>query len=176
MIHPTGLLVAAAKNPILPEMKEVIWFTGAFFILFFLMKRFGLPPVQKAMQERSDKIRNNLEEAEQVRNEAQDILQQYKRQLSEAREESNRIIEEARQTAENLRRDLTQRAEAEAEEMRQRSREEIRAAQERATSELQSRVGSMAIELAERVVQESLDRDANLRLIERYIEEVGARR
>ena len=170
-----ALVVAAAKNPILPEMKEVIWFTLAFIILFFLMKRFALPPVQKAMQDRTEKIRTNLEEAEGVRNEAQEVLDRYKRQLAEAKDESNRIIEEARETADNLRQDLMERAEREVEELRQRSRDEIAAAQQRATSELQSRIGAMAIELAERVVQESLDRDANMRLIERYIEEVGAR-
>ena len=170
-----ALVVAAAKNTILPEMKEVIWFTLAFIILFFLMKRFALPPVQKAMQDRTEKIRTNLEEAEGVRNEAQEVLDRYKRQLAEAKDESNRIIEEARETADNLRQDLMERAEREVEELRQRSRDEIAAAQQRATSELQSRIGSMAIELAERVVQESLDRDANMRLIERYIEEVGAR-
>ncbi len=171
----TALVFAASSNPILPKSKEIIWFVVAFTILFFIMKKYALPPVQQAMEQRSEKIRGNLEEAEQVRNEAQEILQQYKRQLAEARDESNRIIEEARETAENLRRDLTQRAESEAEEMRQRSREEIRAAQERATAELQSRVGALAIELAEKVVQESLDRDANMRLIERYIDEVGTR-
>ncbi len=169
------MVLAGASNPILPKSKEIIWFVVAFAILFFVMKKYALPPVQQAMERRSEKIRSNLEEAEQVRNQAQEILEQYKAQLADARDESNRIIEEARQTAENLRRDLNERAEAEAEELRRRSREEIRAAQERATAELQSRVGSMAIELAEKVVQESLDRDANLRLIERYIEEVGTR-
>ncbi len=175
MTGVTTLLIAASSNPILPKSKEIIWFVVAFAILFFLMKKYALPQVEQTMQERSDKIRGNLEEAEQVRNEAQDVLKQYKRQLADARDESNRIIEEARQTAENLRRDMMERAEAQVAELRERSREEIKAAQERATSELQSRVGTMAIELAEKVVEQSLNRDANLRLIERYIEEVGSR-
>jgi F-type H+-transporting ATPase subunit b len=168
------LLVGASSNPILPKSKEIIWFIIAFAILFVVMWKKGLPSVQKAMNERSEKIRDNLEEAEQVRNEAQDILKQYKRQLAEARDESNRIIEEARETAENLRRDMMQRAEEQVADLRERSRQEIRAAQERATAELQSRVGTMAIELAEKVVEQSLNRDANLRLIERYIEQVGS--
>ncbi|HSH59322.1 MAG TPA: F0F1 ATP synthase subunit B [Acidimicrobiales bacterium] len=169
------LLVAVAKNPILPELKEVFWFLIAFAILFVVMWKKALPGVRQAMNERSEKIRDNLEEAEQVRKEAQGVLKQYKRQLADARDESNRIIEEARETAENLRRDMMQRAEAQVAELRERSREEIKAAQERATSELQSRVGTMAIELAEKVVEQSLNRDANLRLIERYIEQVGSR-
>ncbi|MDQ3679146.1 MAG: F0F1 ATP synthase subunit B [Actinomycetota bacterium] len=174
MTGATTLLVGASSNPILPKSKEVIWFVIAFAILFFLMKKFALPPVAQTMHDRSDKIRNNLEEAEQVRNDAQDILKQYKQQLSDARDESNRIIEEARETAESLRRDMMQRAESQVAELRERSQQEIRAAQERATSELQSRVGAMAIELAEKVVEQSLNRDANLRLIESYIEQVGS--
>jgi len=170
-----GTLLAAAKNPILPETKEIFWFLIAFAILFVVMWKKALPGVRKAMNDRTEKIRDNLEEAEQVRNEAQDVLKQYKRQLAEAREESNRIIEEARETAENLKRDMMERAETQVAELRERSREEIKAAQERATSELQSRVGTMAIELAEKVVEQSLNRDANLRLIERYIEQVGSR-
>jgi F-type H+-transporting ATPase subunit b len=170
-----SVLIAAAKNPILPEMKEVIWFSIVFVFLFVLMKKFALPPLQQAMEERSNKIRNSLEEAEQVRQEAQSILEDYQRQLSEAKGEANRIIEEARDTAENMRRDLMERAESEVEDLRQRARDEITAAQERALSDLQSRVGAMAIELAEKVVESSLDREANQRLIDSYIEQVGAR-
>ena len=168
--------LAAAKNPIVPEMKEVIWFTLAFVVLFILMWKYALPKVQQTMDERAETIRRNLDEAERVRNEAQGILEEYQRQLADAKNEANRIIEESRQTAEQLRRDLMQRAENEVEELRERSRQEIAAAQERATSELQSRVADLAIELAERVVEQSLDREANTRLIESYIEQVGSRR
>ncbi len=168
-------LLAEAKNPILPEMTEVIWFSIVFIILFFLMKKFALPPLQQAMEERSNKIRKDLEDAEQVREEAQSILKDYQRQLSEAKGEANRIIDEARQTAENLRKDLMKRAESEVEDLRQRAKEDINAAQERAMSDLQARVGAMAIELAEKVVESNLDREANQRLIDSYIEQVGAR-
>ena len=167
-------VVAAAKNPILPESKEVIWFTLAFAILFFVMKKYALPPVQEAMEARTEKIRRNLDDADRIKEEAQSVLEDYQRQLADAKQESNRIIEEARQTADQLRRDLMQRAEAEVTELRERTREEIRAAQERATSELQARVAELAIELAEKVVESSLDRDRNMQLIERYIEQVGA--
>ncbi len=173
----TTLLLAAeqkAPNPILPAKNEIIWGFLSFVVLFVLMQRFAFPAVQKAMEARSDRIRENLEEAERVKTEAQGILEEYQRQLSDARNESNRIIEEARQTAEQLRRDLMQRAEAEVGELRQRTQDDIRAAQERATADLQSRVAVLAIELAEKVVESSLDRDANLRLIERYIEQVGS--
>jgi F-type H+-transporting ATPase subunit b len=163
-----------APSPILPEPKEIIWGSISFLALFFLMSRFAYPGIKKGMEARTEKIRGNLDEAERVKTEAATVLEDYKRQLADARNESSRIIEEARQTADQLRRDLMQRAEAEVAELRQRTREDITAAQERAMADLQSRVGAMAIELAEKVVEANLDRDANMRLIDSYIAQVGS--
>ncbi len=165
-----------APSPILPEPKEIFWQSLSFIILLGLLWKFAYPSIKKTMEARAERIRNNLDEAERVKAEAHTILDEYQRQLADAKNESNRIIEEARQTADQLRKDLVQRAESEVGELRERSQEEIRAAQERATADLQARVGGLAIELAEKVVESSLDRDANIRLIESYIEQVGSRR
>ena len=162
-----------APSPIIPEPAEIVWGSLSFIILFGLMAKLAYPAIKKGMEARSNRIRENLDDAERVKGEAEAILEEYQRQLADARNESNRIIEEARQTADQLRRDLMQRAEAEVAELRQRSRDDIAAAQERATADLQARVGELAIELAEKVVEASLDRDANMRLIESYIQSVG---
>ena len=117
-----------AKNPILPEANEIIWGSVAFIILLVGMWRFAFPAVTKMMNDRTERIRANLDNAEKVKTEAQSILDEYQRQLADARGEANRIIEEARQTADSLRRDLMTRAEAEVAELRQRSQDDIRAA------------------------------------------------
>ena len=162
-----------APSPIIPEAKEIFWGSLSFLILLGLMWKLAYPSLKKSMDARSNRIRENLDDAERVKSEAESILEEYQRQLADARNESNRIIEEARQTADQLRRDLMQRAEAEVAELRQRTRDDIAAAQERATADLQSKVGALAIELAEKVVESSLDRDANMRLIESYIDNVS---
>ena len=163
-----------APSPIIPEWSEVFWGALSFVLLFFLMRKFAFPAIKQSMEARTNRIRENLDEAERVKTEAQGVLEEYQRQLADARNEANRIIEEARQTADQLRRDLMQRAESEVAELRQRSREEITAAMDRATADLQGRVGTLAIELAEKVVEANLDRDANLRLIEGFIQSVGS--
>lgn len=163
-----------APSPIIPETKEIVWGSISFLAVLFLMMKFAYPALKKGMDARTEKIRGNLDDAERVKAEAATVLEDYKRQLADARNESNRIIEEARQTAEQLRRDLMQRAEAEVAELRQKTRDDISAAQERAMADLQSRVGDMAIELAEKVVEANLDRDANMRLIDSYIAQVGS--
>ncbi|MGH9179479.1 MAG: F0F1 ATP synthase subunit B [Acidimicrobiales bacterium] len=163
-----------APSPIIPEPSEIVWGTISFFALLFLMRKYAYPAIKKSMEARSNRIRDNLDDAERVKTEAQGVLEEYQRQLADARNEANRIIEEARQTADQLRRDLMQRAESEVAELRQRSREEITAAMERATADLQGRVGTLAIELAEKVVEANLDREANLRLIDGFIQSVGS--
>ena len=163
-----------APSPIIPEVSEIVWGTISFALLFFLMKKFAYPGVKKGMEGRTNKIRENLDDAERVKAEAAAVLAEYQHQLADARNESNRIIEDARQTAEQLRRDLMQRAEAEVAELRQRSRDDITAAMQRASADLQGRVGTMAIELAEKVVEANLDREANQRLIDGFITSVGS--
>lgn len=177
----TQLLVAAeggggedqAHNPILPVLSELVYAALAFFILLALMYKFAFPAVQKAMEGRTQRIRDNLDEAERTKAEAQRILEEYQRQLADAKNESARIIDEARSTAEQMRRDLMVRAEAEVNELRDRSRQEIEAAQQRAVADLRAQVSELAIGAAEVVVQKNLDRDTNRALVERYIEQVG---
>jgi len=165
-----------APNPILPEPNEIIWGGLSFLVLFALMAKWGYPMITKAMDARADRIRGDLDEATRARTEAETVLDDYRRQLADARNESNRIIEEARQTADQLRKDLMTRAEAEVNELRQRSREDIDAAKGRAMSELRAEVSSLAIELAEKVVGRNLDAESNKALVDSFITEVGSKR
>jgi F-type H+-transporting ATPase subunit b len=162
-----------APNPILPATNELVLGSLVFLILLGVMWKFAFPMVAKAMEDRTQKIRDNLDEAERTKAEAQRILEEYQRQLADAKNESARIIDEARQTAEQMRRDLMVRAEAEVGELRDRSRVEIEAAQQRAIADLRTQVSELAIGAAEVVVQKNLDRDTNRALVERYIEQVG---
>jgi len=165
-----------APNPILPDTSEIIWGTLAFIVLLVAMYKFAFPAVTKMMNDRTERIRNNLDDAERVRGEAQSILEEYQRQLADAKSEANRIIEEARQTAESLRRDLMTRAEAEVAELRVRASEEVAAAQERALNDLRARVAELAISAAEKVVEKSLDRQTNIALVENFNQSVGSSR
>lgn len=162
-----------APNPILPEDNEIVWGGLSFLILLGLLWWKGVPAIRKLMDDRTERIRSSLEDAERAKTEAESVRADYERQLADARSESARIIEEARQAADAVRRDLTARAEAEAAELRSRNAEQIEAERARVMGELQGQVATLAIELAERVVGANLDREANLRLIENYINEVG---
>lgn len=165
-----------APSPILPATNELIWGGIAFVLLFFLLAKFAYPTIKKGMDDRAEKIRGSIDEAERARTDAQRILEEYQRQLADARSESARIIEEARQAADRLRQDLKRQAETEVSELRARAQEDIQAQVQRAMADLQGRVGELAIELAEKVVERSLDRETNMQLIENYINQVGSAR
>ncbi len=156
-------------NPILPATNEIIWGALSFLLLYALMSKFAFPAVKKAMDGRSERIRQSLDEAERAKSEAQTVLEDYRRQLSDARNESARIIEEARQAADKLRQDLKRQAEAEVAEIRQRAQDDIAAQAERVKAGLRAEVAELSIELAEKVVERSLDRDTNMALIENFI-------
>ena len=168
--------VAEENDPkdLYPHWEELLVGAIAFFILFFFMARWVLPRVNRLLEERRDKIQGDLERAEQTRREAETELSRYREQLAGAREEANRIIEEARKTAEELRKDLQARAEQEAQATVARASEEIRAERDRVFQELRTQVGAIAVDLAGKVVGQSLDKKAHQKLIEDYIDQVSA--
>jgi F-type H+-transporting ATPase subunit b len=162
-----------APSQILPETNEIIWGGLAFLVLLGVLWKFGLPPIRNMMKQREDRIRGDLERAEQAKAEGESVLAEYQGQLADARNEAGRIIEEARQSADQLKRDLTARAEADAAQIRERASQDVRLATERATADLQGRMAELTVELAEKIVQRSLDRETQNALIENYINEVG---
>src|SRR4051812_47138776 len=165
-----------APSPILPAANELIWGAISFVLLFLALWKFAFPGLKKGMEDRAEKIRTSIDDAEKAKGEAERILEEYQRQLADARTESARIIEEARQAADKLRQDLKRQAETEVSELRARSQEDIQAQVQRAMADLQGRVAELAIELAEKVVERSLDRETNMQLIENYINQVGSAR
>jgi F-type H+-transporting ATPase subunit b len=177
-VHLAYLLAQEAaqeesRNPILPAWNELIWGFVAFVILLFLMYRTVWPGVNKAYADRRANIEGKLEQAEKERAEAEELLEQYKQRLAAAEEETQRILEEARANAERVRKDLVGKAEDDAERQLERARQAIRSERDQAIRQLRGEVGTLAVELATRVVGESLDRDRQLRLVDRYIDQLG---
>ena len=166
-------LAQESTNPLLPKTNELIVGIVAFAVLFVILWRTALPRASQTLEERTRGIEGKLEEAERERQEAERLLRQYQERLSRAEEEGQRIIEEARSNAERLRADLMRKAEQEADRVINQGREAIRAERDRAVRQLRSEVGSLAIELATRVIGDSLDRDRQLRLIDQYIDQLG---
>ena len=174
----TNLILAAEEERtgldlVLPEMAELVGGAIAFAVVALVLTRFAFPAIQKAMKDRESAIQNDLESAEKAKNEASTMLEDYKKQLGEAKAEANRIIEEARGSAEQVRKDLISKAEKDAESVVARAQEQIEAERNRTIQELHGQIADISLELAEKVVGRSVDGQAQRDLVDAYIREVS---
>jgi F-type H+-transporting ATPase subunit b len=160
-------------NPILPEADELIFGSLAFLLVFLVLARFAFPRLNRGLKDRQEKIRGDLEKAEEARTEADSSLRRYEEQLREARAEAGTIVEEARKTAEEMRRDLLAKAEDDSRQIVAKAQEEIRAERDRAVQELRQTLAEASVDLAAKVVGSELDRERQLRLVDEYIDEVA---
>lgn len=176
MIFAQTLLIAAEEGEesggldiLLPPVNELIAGIIAFAVVFFFVWRYATPAINRMLEQRQAAISGQVEEAEKAKAEAESLLADYKGQLAEARAEGNKIIEEARESAEEMKADIIAKAEAEAEQIRARAREDAAGEKARALTEAKSQVGDISIDLAGKIVGESLDQQAHQALIDRYL-------
>jgi F-type H+-transporting ATPase subunit b len=164
-----------APSPIIPELDEIIWGGGAFLILFGFMVWKGMPAVQGAMSDRSEKIASDLDAAEQSKNDAAQIKSDHQAELSGAKAEAAQIIEDARAQADQLKSDLQARANEEIAEIRARAAADAESARSQALSDLRQEVSDIAIGAAERVIRGNLNPETQSALVDSYIDEVAGR-
>jgi len=162
-----------APSPIFPEVDEILWGGLAFGVLFIFMVWKGMPAVQGAMKDRSDKIAADLDAADTAKADAAKIKADHEAALAGAKSEANQIIEDARAQADQLKAELTARANEEVAEMRTRAAADAEAARSQALSDLRGDVSEIAIGAAERVIGSNLDRDTQSALVDAYIDEVA---
>jgi F-type H+-transporting ATPase subunit b len=163
-----------APNPILPETNEIIWGAFGFFVVFAFLFWKGTPAIKKTMNDRTEKIRGDIEGAEAAKAEADKVLAEYHSQLADARNEAARILEEARQDADAVKAERIAAIQPEIDEMRTRAASEIESSKAQALSELRGEITAIALGAAERVVERNLDDATNRALIDSYIDSVGA--
>jgi F-type H+-transporting ATPase subunit b len=162
-------------NPIVPIWQEVVLGIIAFGLLCFVLMKFVFPRMEETFRARVDAIEGGIKRAEEAQAEANQLLEQYRAQLAEARTEAARIRDEARADAEGIRQDVLARAREESERIITAGREQLAAQRESIVRELRSEVGSLAIDLAGRIVGESLaDEARNRGTVDRFISELDA--
>lgn len=164
-----------APNPLVPETNELIWGAVGFAVVFFFLAKFGLPQIKSTMNARADRIRDDLASAEAQRNDADQVLAEYRAQLNDARTEAGRIIEEARQAADTIKRDQESRLQDELAELRQRAVADLDSAKVQAMTDLRSEVAALAVGAAETIVGSSLDNATQTRLVDEYIDQLAQR-
>jgi F-type H+-transporting ATPase subunit b len=172
----TNVLAAEAEhNPIIPLWQEIVVGSVAFILLCFVLMKFVFPQMEKMFAARVDAIEGGIKRAEAAQAEAAQLLEQYKTQLAEARTEAARIRDEARADAEGIRQDVLAKAREESERIIAAGHEQLAAQRESIVRDLRSQIGTIAVDLAGRIVGESLADEARSRgTVERFIAELDA--
>src|SRR5690242_810720 len=165
----------AAQNPLLPPWQEIVLGLVAFILLYLVLRRFVFPQMEKMFAARVDAIEGGIKRAEAAQAEANQLLEQYRTQLAEARTEAARIRDEARADAEGIRQDVLAKAREESDRIIAAGREQLAAQRESIVRDLRSEVGTLAVDLAGRIVGESLADEARSRgTVERFIAELDS--
>jgi len=170
-----ALLAAEGPNyRFLPaDMREFWWAASAFLVIFLLLVWKLLPTIKAAMSARSDRIREEIVDAERAKVEAESELSMLRSKLGDSDAEAARIREDAEKTAETVKADLIARADAEATDITAKANVEMSASAGQATADIQSAVAAQAATVAESVVHANLDDATHASLIDSYIEQVG---
>ena len=169
------LAADAAQDPLVPTWPELIIGTIVFVIVFGVLGRMLLPRITKTLSEREDAIQGGINRADEAQAEAQALLEQYRQQLSDARQEASRIRAEAQEQGAQIIAELRERAEAEARRITESAQAQIEAERQQALISLRTEVGSLATELASRIVGESLEDTARQgRMVDRFLDGLQA--
>src|SRR3954470_7367075 len=147
-------------NPLLPPVGEIIIGLIAFAVVFFVVVRFVVPQFEKAFVARRDAIEGGIERAEAMQAEAKAALDQYRAQLAEARTEAAQIRDAARAEGQQIIEELRAQAQQESARIVARGEEQLSSSRQQVVNELRGQIGTLAVELASRVVGESLADDA----------------
>jgi F-type H+-transporting ATPase subunit b len=143
----------------------------AFGIILFILGKWVIPPINKAMTDRQEKIRKQFADLEEARAEANEAEESFRKQLAEARHEAARIREDAREQGAAIIADMRKQAQDESDRILKHARAQLDAERTQAVQQLRGEVGSMATTLASRIVGESLEDDERRgRTVERFIE------
>jgi len=160
-------------NPLIPHTAELIVGAIAFTLLFLTLRKFVVPMFEKAYTDRTNAIQGGMERAEKAQLDAQRALNQYNDQLSKAREEAQTLREEARVQGAAIIEDLRTKAQEEAARITATAHASIEAERQQAIASLRNEVGTLAVELASKIVGEALDDQARQsRVVDRFLEDL----
>lgn len=175
----TSALVLAAEegeeggsNFLIPD--ATFWFElAAFALLFFVLARYIIPPINKAMTARQEAIRQQFAELDDAKAAANASEAEFKAQIADARHEAARIREEAKEQGNVIIAEMRAQAQTEAARIVENAHTQIEAERQQAAISLRSEVGTLATSLAGRIVGESLDDQARQsRVVERFLTEL----
>ena len=172
-----ALIIAAEENinPLIPPVYDIVWSAVAFVIIFLVFWRVVTPRITKMLDERTEAIEGGIKKAEAAQQQAAAALDEYNKQLADARAEASRIREQARADATAIGNEVREQASADAARITANAQAQIEAERQSALQSLRSEVGTLALDLASGVIGESLKDDAkSAAVVDRFLADLEA--
>jgi F-type H+-transporting ATPase subunit b len=164
--HGEETSVAEAVNPLDFKADLALWTAVVFVGVLVVLRAFAWKPLAEALDQRENHVRQEIQEAENAKVEAKQILAEYQQKMAAVEGEVRAILDRARKEAQEISEELIAKARQEAEAEYQRKMAEIEQATDRAVKELTQRSATLAVEMAGKIISARLDPAAHQRIIE----------
>jgi F-type H+-transporting ATPase subunit b len=155
-----------------PDVGLMIWTLLAFFVAFFVLRKWAWPAITEALDKRQRAIEESIDTAERARAEAAQLLEEYRARLREARAQADDIVARARKAGEVHERESLEEAKTRRDELLEQTRRDIEAETRRAIQEIRAEVADLTILATEKVTRKSLDDADQKRLVEEALGEL----
>lgn len=150
-----------------------IWALTVFILLLIILRKFAWGPIISSIEEREKNIRDSLDKARQAQNESKRIANEQNEILNQAKSEASIMIQEAKHAAETLSNNIKQDAQEEKSKIVESGIREIEAAKAAAITSLKKETASLAIEIAEKLIQDKMDDVSNRAYVDKLIDELS---
>jgi F-type H+-transporting ATPase subunit b len=162
-----------ASNPLIQVTPGLmIWTIVCFLVVLFVLKRYAFGPIQKMLDDRRDKIRAAIDEADHAREEARNLLEEHKKLIGQAKSEAEDILSEARKVADSQRERVREETEADRQRRLEETRRQIEQATHQALGQIRDEVGKLSVMAAEKITRKSLTDKDQQRLIDEALAEI----
>ena len=150
----------------------MLWQLINFFVLMFLLRKYLYDPIKDILDQRAAQINGDLDEAEEKKEEAEELKAEYKQKLKNAHSEAQEIIDNAESRANKKAKDIINEAEKRAEKEKAKKLEEIEQAKKEAAAELRDSIADYTVLAANKLIQEQLDEDKHHQMIMEFIDQL----
>ncbi len=151
----------------------ILWTVVTFIFLLLILKKVAWKPILNSLSERESFIKDSLDKAETARKETEKLIAENKFNLSKAEDEAQKIIEQSRELAEKLKVNILEESKLQSKKMIEDAKSEIERKNQEAFNKLKDHVADIAIKAAEKILREDLDEQKQIKLVNKYLNELS---
>lgn len=164
--------IILAQSLLEPNAGLIFWKTLVFGVLLFLLYKYAWKPITNALSEREGTIDASIKRAERALTEAKKVQEENEKARREAEQEAQRVMREAREAADRARSEEIEKTRAQIRHMKEQAEAEIEREKQSALDELRDEVAELAIQAAEKILQENLNAHRQRKLVDRFIDKL----